>query len=517
MRVRFLLVGLILLLAAPVAAKPFRLATVQDAATLDPHANNSASTMILLGQIYEPLIERAPDLSLKPALALRWQQVEPTRWRFTLRDNVRFAGGEPFSAEDVAFSVTRARQPTSGMGIFVDTVTEAVVVDRLTVDLVTRAPDAVVPDKLTSLLIMSKAWAEANNATRPQNFREREETATVRAANGTGPFALRSRENDVRTQLARNAAWWGGETSVTEYHHVTITSDATRIAALLSGEVDLVLFTPAQDIARLRNESRIRVLEGVENRTVMLGMDQWRDELLHSDVKGKNPFRDERVRRALSLAIDMDAIHRRTLRGLGHPTGSMWTRWVNGFDADADRRTPADLAAARRLLAEAGYPNGFAVTMDCPVGFYDEVCQALATVTAQVGIRITPAIVPNAQWLQKVARRETSLYAMSWGVPTFDASYTIRALMLTREAGGASSWNHGGYSNAEVDRLTGVLETETDPEKRRQTMRDIHRLHAADYGHIPLYNPPIPWVMRTNIEVTHRADNQLRAKDVTVR
>jgi peptide/nickel transport system substrate-binding protein len=505
------------LAASPALAKPFRLATVQDAATLDPHANNSASTMILLANIFEPLIQRAPDLTLQPGLATGWQQVAPTRWRFTLRDNVRFAGGEPFTADDVAFSVTRARAPTSGMGIFVDTVTDAVVVDRLTVELVTRTPDAVLPSKLTSLMMMSKAWSEANNATRPQNFREREETATSRAANGTGPFMLRSRENDVRTVLAKNPAWWGGETSVTEYHHVTITSDATRIAALLSGEVDLVLFTPAQDIARLRTDTRIRVAEGVENRTVMLGMDQWREELLNSDVKGKNPFRDVRVRRALALSIDMEAIHRRTLRGLGHPTASMWTRWVHGFDSDADRREPANIAEARRLLAEAGYPNGFSVTMDCPVGFYDEVCQALATVTAQAGIRITPAIVPNAQWLQKVARRETSLYAMSWGVPTYDASYSIRALLLTREAGGASSWNHGGYSSAEIDRLVGLLDAETDQERRRAIMFDIHRVHAADVSHIPLYNPPIPWVMRTNIEATHRADNAVRAKDVTVR
>jgi peptide/nickel transport system substrate-binding protein len=511
------LAAALLLAATPIAAKPFRLATVQDAATLDPHANNSASTMILLGQIFEPLIERGPDLKLRPALAVRWEQVEPTRWRFHLRDGVKFAGGEPFGAEDAAFSVNRARLPTSGMGIFVDTAAEAVVVDRLTLDLVTRVPDAVVPDKLTSLLIMSKAWAEANNATRPQNFREREETITVRVANGTGPYMIRSRENDVRTVLARNPSWWGGATSVTEYHHVTITTDGTRIAALLSGEIDLVLFTPAQDIARLRTDSRIRVVEGVENRTVMLGMDQWRDELLNSDVKGKNPFRDARVRRALAMAIDMEAIHRRTLRGLGHPTGAMWTRWVNGFDEAADRRVPADREAAKRLLAEAGYPNGFGVTLDCPVGFYDEVCQALATVLAPVGIRLTPAIVPNAQFLQKVARRETSLYAVSWGVPTFDALYTIRALILSREEGGGSSWNHGGYSNPEVDKLVKQIEAETDAEKRRTLMREVHRLHAADVGHIPLYNPPIPWVMRTNIEVQHRADNQLRARDVTVR
>jgi peptide/nickel transport system substrate-binding protein len=505
-----------IVLAGGLEAKTFRLATVQDAATLDPHANNSASTTILVGQIYEPLIERRPDLTLGPALALRWEQVEPTRWRFTLRDGVRFAGGEPFSAEDAAFSIRRALAPTSTFGIFVDTVADAVAVDRLTLDVVTRVPDAVVPDKLTSVLIMSKAWSEANNAVRPQNFRDREEFFTARNANGTGPYRLRTREADTRTVLERNPHWWGGETSVTEYHHVTVTSDATRLAAILSGEVDMVLFTPAQDIARLKQDPRIRVVEGIENRTVFIGMDQARDELLFSDVKGKNPFKDVRVRRAIAMALDMEALHRRTLRGQGRITGAMWTRWVNGWHEEMERRPPFDRAAARRLLAEAGYPDGFAVTMDCPVGFYDEACQAVATMLAQVGIRVTPAIAPNAQFIPKLQRHETSMYMLSWGVPTFDALYTLRAVMASRELAGASSWNRGGYANPRLDELVRQIEQETDAEKRRGLIREAHRIHAEDVGHIPLYNPPIPWVMRTSIRTQHRADNQLRVKDVTV-
>jgi len=501
---------------AAAEAKPFKLATSIDAATLDPHANNSASTSLLLVQIYEPLINRNADLKLEPCLALSWEQVEPSRWRFRLRDGVRFAGGESFDAEDVAFSIRRALAPTSTFGIYVDTVADAVVVDRLTVDVVTRVPDAVIPDKLSRVPIMDKGWAEANKAERPQNFREKEETHTARHANGTGPFILRSRENDQRTVLVRNPAWWGGETSVTEYHHVVISSDATRVAALLSGEVDLVLFVPAQDVERLKRQPQIRVLEGMENRTVMIGMDQRREELTTSDVKGRNPFKDVRVRRAMAQAIDMETIRTRTLRGQAVPTGAMWTRYVNGWEEAMEARPAMDRDRARALLAEAGYPAGFEVGMDCPVGPYDEACQSVAAMLSQIGVRVKLATMPNAQFIQKVSRGESSMYGLSWGVPTFDALYTLRAVMASRDMAGASSWNHGGYSNPELDRLVRAVEAEIDAEARRGLIRAAHRIHAEDVGHIPLYHVMTPWAMRAGVRIQHRADNQPLAKDVTV-
>lgn len=504
----------------PAGAKTFRMATTSDAGTLDPHSNNAFSTYLVVGQVYESLTRRAPDLSVGPELALRWEQVEPTRWRFWLREGVRFHNASAFDADDVVFSIQRSLAPTSNYGIYVDTVAGAEKVSSHVVDIVTRVPDAVLPGKLTRVLMMDREWAEANNATRPQNLAQREETFAARNMNGTGPFIMRSRENDVRTVMVRNPNWWGGAAGpndVTEYHHVIIASDATRIAALRSGEVDMVHTVPPQDVATLQREARLKVLIGQENRTVWLGMDQQAAELSSSSVRGRNPFKDARVREAMSLAIDVDAIRSRTLRGMAVPTASMWTQFVTGHDEAFARRAPPDLDRSRRLLAEAGYPQGFDVQLDCPVGAYDEACQAIAAMLARVGVQVRLNITPNSVWLQRLRRGESQFFGLSWGVPTFDAQYTLRGIMMTREKVGAASWNAGGYSNAEVDALVERIAAETDAARRVALIHEAQRIHNREFGHIPLYHIMIAWAMRAEVDLAHRADNLLFVRDITVR
>ncbi len=500
----------------------FRMATSVDAATLDPHATNALFTFLVVHQVYEGLTHRGDDLKVQPGLATRWEQVEPTRWRFHLRDGVRFAGGEAFDSDDVVFSIQRALAPTSNYGIFVDTVAEAVAVDRLTVDLITRVPDPVIPDKMTRVMMMDRGWSETHRATQPQNFARQEEMFTVRNANGTGPFVIRSREAEQRTVMVRNPNWWGTAAgvaprgNVTEYHHITLTSDATRMAALLSGEVDMVHVVPVQDVARIQRDPRLRILEGQENRTVWLGMRQDVEELAGSDVRGRNPFKDLRVRQAVAHALDLDALRRTTLRGQGVPTGSMWTQFVNGWSQEGDRRTPYDPARSRALLAEAGYPNGFTVPFECPVGTYDEACQAVAGMLARVGIRAQLTIHPNAVFSQRIRRQEPMMFALSWGVPTFDASYTLRAIMASRSVGGAATWNGGGYSNPAFDALIPRIDAEGNPDARRALIREAHAIHNADLGHIPMYHMMIPWAHRAGVAVTHRADNQVQVREIRV-
>ncbi len=501
----------------PAHAKTFRLATTSDAATLDPHANNAFINVLLLQQIYEPLICRDDDLKLEPCLAARWERPEPTRWRFYLRPGVRFHNGSTFDADDVVFSLLRAKAPTSNYGLFVDTVSDVVKVDAMTVDVVTRVADAVIPDKMSRIFILDKDWAVSNRSENPQNFRQKEETFAVRNTNGTGPFVLKSREVDVRTVLTLNPTWWGKFSgNVTEYHHVVIASDATRVAALLSGDVDFVHTLPVQDIPRLKADPRLKVLEGQENRTLWLGMDQSRDELLYSNVKGRNPFKDVRVRRAVSHAIDVEAIKRNTLRGQAMPTGSMWTQYVNGWSANADKRPAVDREQARRLLAEAGYPEGFRVTLDCPVGAYDEVCLAIAAMLAQINIQVQVNVMPEAVFFQKIQREDTSFYGLTWGVPTFDALYTMRAIMLSKDKFGSASWNFGRYSNPRVDELVALVEREVDAEKRRAMIREAHQIHNTEVGHIPLYHLMIPMASSAKVSAKHRADNLIAAKTVRV-
>jgi peptide/nickel transport system substrate-binding protein len=445
--------------------------------------------------------------------------VEPTRWRFWLRERVVFHNGNGFDADDVVFTIARTLAPTSNFTIYVDTVSHAEKISSHVVDIVTRVPDAVIPDKLTRILIMDREWAEANRSREPQNLRDREETFAARNANGTGPFMLRSREPHRRTVLVRNPRWWGGPPGpgdLTEWHHLPIASDATRIAALLSGEVDFVHTVPAQDVARLQRDPRLKVLIGQENRTIWLAMDRARDELLHANVKGRNPFKDVRVREAIAISIDVEAIRTRVLRGEAVPTASMWTQFVTGYDEAFARRPAVNRDRARRLMAEAGYEQGFEVTLDCPVGAYDESCQAIADMLAQIGIQVRLNVMPAAVFFRKLQQQDTSFYGLTWGVPTFDALYTLRGVMMTRTLAGGGSWNWGGYSNPSVESLIGLVEAETDPARRVALIREAQRIHNTEYGHIPLYHLMIPFAMKPNVMVTHRADSLVFGRSVRI-
>ena len=520
MRAGVLAVLLLGAAATDTAARTVRWAASGDPNTLDPHSQNVGTVTMVLQQIYEGLVTRNPDLSPAPGLATNWTQEEPTRWRFNLRPGVRFHGGEPFTAEDVVFSMARAQQPTSNFGIFVDTIDRAVAVDERTVDIITKVPDPILPNKIISVYIMSKPWSEAHNVPRPQNTRAREETYTVRNTNGTGPYRLALREPDVRTVMARNDGWWGwrgqqqGEQprgNVTEIVFRPIGSDATRIAALLSGEVDFVLDPPLQDLNRLRSAQGTKVLEGPEVRSLYIVFDVFRDELLYSDVKGRNPFKDLRVRQALYHAIDIQAIHRTTMRGQSVVTGTLFPEQVNGYVREEDVRLPFDQAKARALLAEAGYPNGFSVTLDCPNNRYindEQICQAITAMWTRVGVRTSLKAQPLAPFFAQIQRDDTSIYLLGWGVPTLDALYSFQSLLHTRSAAqGDGIWNFGRYSNARMDALIDRMKTETGP-ARQAAIRDALRLYREDVPQIPLHHQMIPWAMRMNLSIPHAANNQ---------
>jgi peptide/nickel transport system substrate-binding protein len=471
---------------------------------------------MVLQQVYDALIARNQQLGLEPGLALSWTQVEPTRWRFVLLQGVRFHEGQAFTAEDAAFSITRALQPTSNFGIFVDTIERAEAVDAHTLDIVTKTPDPILPNKLASVFMMSKSWSEQNNAARPQNTRNREEMHTVRNTNGTGAYRLASREPDVRTVLVRNDAWWGWQVpgnngNVTEIVFRPIASDATRVAALLSNEIDFVLDPPLQDLARLRQAPNTRVLEGPEVRTIFIAMDTNRDELLYSDVRGRNPLRDIRVRRALYHAIDIQAINRTTMRGQSVVTGTLFPEQVQGYTREEDVRLPFDAARARALLAEAGYPNGFEITLDCSNNRYindEQICQAIVAMWTRVGVRARLNAMPIAPFFAKIQRDDTSIYMLGWGVPTLDALYSFQSLLATRNgAQGDGIWNYGRYSNPAMDALIQRMKVETGPQ-RQDAIQQALRLYREDVPHIPLHHQMIPWAMRSTLTMPHMANNQ---------
>jgi peptide/nickel transport system substrate-binding protein len=507
-----LLVAAACVVPAIVDAKPFRFAVSGDANTLDPHSQNAGNVTLVLRQIYEPLVLRGKQLEKIPGLATAWQNVEPTRWRFTLRQGVKFHDGADLDADDVVFSIKRALAPTSNYLIYVDTIADAVKVDRFTVDIVTKVPDPILVDKLTEVRIMDKDWSEKNNATRPQNTREKEEMFTVRNTNGTGPYRLQAREPDVRTVLVRSDSWWGwsdkalNDGNVTEISFRPIGADATRVAALLSGELDFVLDPPVQDLQRIRQGQGLKVVEGPEVRTIFLIFDMHRDELLYGNVKNRNPFKDLRVRRAMYQSIDIEAIKSRVMRGQAIPTGTLFPPQVNGYAKAEDVRLPLDIDAAKKLLAEAGYPNGFEVTLDCPNNRYindEQICQAAVAMWARIGLNVKLNAMPLATYFPKIQKDDTS----------YDALYTFQSLLQTRDGQpGNGIWNMGRYSNAAMDRLIGAMKSELDGEKRLAAIQQALKLYREDVPQIPLHHQMIPWAMRGTVNTIHLANNQLEAK-----
>ncbi|HEX5130218.1 MAG TPA: ABC transporter substrate-binding protein [Usitatibacter sp.] len=509
------------LTALPAVAKTLRFSSQGDITTIDPHGNNEGFTNAYLDNIYETLVTRGKELKVEPCLATEWQQVNPTTVRFKLRQGVKFHDGTAFTADDVVFSIQRALSDTSNFKPYLAGVKEARKVDDFTVEILTDGPAPVLIPQLTEVRIMSKAWATKHNVLKPQDFKNKEETFATRNANGTGPYILRSREADVKTVAVLNSNWWGKrEGNVTEIVYQPIKQDGTRLAALLSGEVDFVLDPPPQDIPRLKQDPKLKVVEGNENRTIFYGFDQHRDELQYSNVKGKNPFKDKRVRQAFQLAIDVNAIKTQVMRGLSIPTGVMFAPQVDGYPKDLDKVVKVDRERAKKLLAEAGYKDGFEITLDCPNNRYiadEKICVATAGMLAQIGVKVKVNAMPRANYFPKIQNLDTSFYMLGWGVPTFDSQYAVQSLLRTRiEKTPDGDYNLGRYSNPKVDAAVDKLKTEVDRKKRAELAREITKLHMDDVGHIPLHFQVIPWAMRANVKVVHRADNRLTVKWVQV-
>lgn len=498
-----LLLGLLAASAARAAA--LRVASAFDPQTMDPHAQALLYHSRVVFQVYEFLVNRDEQYRLEPALATSWQAVTPTLWRFKLRPGVKFHDGTPFTADDAVFSIERAMGQTSQRAFALKGVSAVRKVDPLTLELQLGAPDAVLPEKLWLVSMMSKAWCQAHGVEKAQDFNAKQETFAVRNANGTGPYKLLRYEPDQRTQLERHADWWGRDDrrngNVDSVSFVTIKADATRLAALASGEVDLVYDPPFQDVERLKADKSLRVVSTTDIGTQYLTFDQARDELLHGDVKDRNPFKDRRVRQAVAHALNIDLILQKVLRGQATASGSFLSPQVDGYQADLDRRIPYDPAKARALLAEAGYPKGFAVTLDCVnVAWREAVCQAATAMLSQVGIRAQLRSAPGNQFFPKLSQGTASFIEFGWTASP-DAWQTLNALFRSHDPAGGGTFNAGRYSNPRLDELIDAVRTEPDLTRRRARIGVALRLIADDLPYIPLYRRTLNWAMTNKVSV----------------
>jgi len=510
------------LAAGPVEAAVFKWANDGDARAMDPYTFNETVQNSFLANIYEPLIQHDKKLGLEPGLAVKWEQTGPTVWRFHLRPNVKWQDGKPFTADDVVFSYHRISGKNSAMRSQVATIKEARKVDDLTVDLETNTPDPILPSEVTGMAIMSKAWCEEHDATENVVFGKGENYA-LRHAMGTGPFRLVSREPDRKTVVEKNPDWWGKpEHNIDRAEFNVVANASTRVAALLSGEMDMIYSVPPQDMDRIGKSSGVRLIQGPELRTIYLAMDQARDELLFSNVKGKNPFKDVRVRRAFALAIDEDAIAKRVMRGMAHPTWLMYGPGVNGYDPALDKRPAVDLAKAKALLSEAGYPDGFQVQMDCPNDRYvmdEQVCTAIAAMLARIGVKIDVYARTKVKYFADIGypNYKLSFNLGGWTPSTYDAHNVYYTLLGTRAPDGRGQGNFGGYSNPKVDALIDAMGRELNKDKRQQLIDDAAKIVQSDVATIPLHQQVIVWAARDGVNLVQPADNAFYLRWVTVK
>ncbi|WP_432729913.1 ABC transporter substrate-binding protein [Variovorax sp. W6] len=502
-------------------AQTIRIANQGDALSLDPHSLNESLQLSVTANVYETLVGRNKDLTLAPLLATSWKQTSPNVWRFELRKGVVFHDGTPFTADDVVFSFARAQGDGSDMRATLSDIKAVRKVGDLAVEIETNGPFPILPDVISLTMIMSKKWCEENQATKPVDRRKGIENTASFKANGTGPFRVRERQPNVRTVFTRNGTYWGKiDGNAQEIVFTPIANPATRVAALVSGEVDVMEPVPVQDIARINAAPNARVITGPELRTIFLGMDQKRDELQYSNIKGKNPFKDKRVRQAFYQAIDIAGIQRTVMRGASRPTALLVGPGINGWTAEQDKRLPYDVDAAKKLLTEAGYPNGFEVSLNCPNDRYvndGQVCQSVASNLAKIGVKVNLVAETKGTYFPKVLRRDTSFYMLGWTPTTYDAHNALSSLTACPDDKGTGQFNLGAYCNPKLDELTKKIQSETDKAKRNEMIKEAFKIHADDVGHLPLHQQSLAWGVSKKVELVQLADNFMYFKWMSIK
>lgn len=483
-----------------------RVALQGEIVSLDPQSMRETTTAEFLSNIMEPLVRFNRQLELEPALAARWEQVAPALWRFHLRRGVTFSNGNPFTADDVVFTVERAQQASSPFRGEMSHIRRAIRKDAYTVDIATDGPHPLLLRQLPMLLILDREWVIEHGAAEPYNPMRGGNSYLASHVLGTGPFEMKVFRQDSVSTLAANPNWWNHATrthNLDEVQVQPIRSDATRVAALLSNQIDLIYPCPLPSIEHLSQAPGIRVLERSSLRTLMLGMNLMAADLAGSNVKGRNPLRDVRVRRALYQAIDVDLIARRIMLGHVAPASVIMASAMDGYDRRLDGRLPFDPAAARRALAAAGYPNGLTLRLGCPNDRYpgdEALCVSLAAMFAKVGVKTDLRIQTKALYLQEMVAGRSDLFLVGWAASEILHPYSFLHNLMHSPGPAYGAYNAGGYSNPRVDAIEEQFSREPDEQKRHEMIVEAFQIHKAEIGHIPLYTLNATWAARKQVE-----------------
>lgn len=487
-----------------------------DALTLDPHAMNEGPTLTLLRQIYEPLVAVDQTGRLEPALATAWT-MNGTVWRFTLRAGTRFHDGRPFTADDVVFSLERAMAPTSDMRALIAGIVKVEADGANSVRIETSAPDPLLPIQLSQIFIVSRAWADETGLTAPQRPGPGPDGSQVTIANGTGPFQLVRRRPGQDTDLSAFAPWWGyhgSKPAIVRIVYRPIKDPKARVEALISGAVDFLQDVPAQARAQLLKQAALRVNVGPDNRVIFLGLNvsASRRQTLSKADGDANPLHDGRVRQALDLAIDRTKIQRDVMQGQALPSGIIAPPLINGYPRDLDTVTKPDIEKAKALLKEAGFPDGFAITLNCPNDRYlndAAICEEIAKQLSAIGVLVDVNAQPKRAHFDLVRRGGADLYLLGWGVPTFDSAYIFSNLFHTRTTT-IGLWNGTGFGDPRIDAAIEGLSRETDLTRRAQTIRALWEKLQAAQIYLPIHIQTLSYAMSKDLDIGVDATNKPR-------
>ncbi|MCQ4161189.1 ABC transporter substrate-binding protein [Roseomonas sp. GC11] len=509
--------ALALCAAAPAGAQTLTMAVGAQVTSLDPHYHALSPNLAVATMLFDTLTQFDSEARMQPGLAESWKPVSDTVWEFKLRPGVRFHNGNPFTAEDVAFTIARVPavpNSPSSYAIYTRAIERVEIVDPLTVRFHTRTPYPLLPNDLGQVAILDRETHEGAST---------EDFNSGKVAVGTGPFRYVSFRSGDRLELARNDAYWGDKPHWQQVHYRILPNDASRTAALLAGDVDFIDQVPTSDLASLRRNDKVRLVEKDGLRIIFLALDH-----LHpqgspqiTDHEGKplprNPLLDLRVRRALSIAIDRPAIAARVMEGTAMPSGQFLPN--NAFGAIPDLPAPkTDAEAAKKLLAEAGYPQGFRITLSGPNDRYmndARIVQAIGQMWTRIGVRTAVDAQPWTTFIARAGRQELSAFLVGWGTSSGEASSPLRSLVASydRDKGFGTS-NRGRYANPEVDAKLEAALRELDDAKREGLLRDATRIAMDDVGIIPIHIQKNLWAMRPTLVHDSRADELTRAQDV---
>ena len=515
---KFLLAALATLLSWPAAAQELSIALSTPITSLDPHFHNLSPNNSMSKHFFDPLIKADERQNLKPGLAESWKAIDDITWEFKLRKGVKFHDGSDFTAEDVLATFKRVPNvpnSPSSLAIYTKPIKEATAPDKYTLRLKTDKPYPLLPNDLSGIQILSKKVAETAKT---------EDFNSGKAMNGTGPYKFVEYVSGDRVVMAANEKYWGPKPAFAKVRYRMIANSPARVAALLAGDVQMIEGVPTADIERLKKDARITIASAVSNRLIYLHMDSGRERNspFVTDVAGKpleaNPLRDPRVRKAISKMIDRDAIVSRVMEGQAQSAGQLLPEF---FFGTSKRLKPEkyDPEGAKKLLAEAGYPNGFGVTLHTPNNRYindERIAQAVAQFLTRSGIPTKVDAMPSAVFFSRGTKLEFSLMLAGWGAETGETSSPLRSLLATYDAAaGMGTANRGRFSDAGVDALLGTAIATIDDTKRGFMLAAAAEKAVGELtGIVPLHYEVSSWAMRKNLAYKARADQSTFAFEV---